>query len=69
MSALCWTNNFRPPPRSIFEGVYSKIVGELGKLGRVSGYFDSIHALAWPDEKTLFLANEFSYRFDRVELQ
>ena len=33
------------------------------------GWFDSVHAIACPDEKTLYLAEEFSYRFDRVELQ
>jgi len=46
-----------------------KLLGEFGKLGRISGYFDSIHALACPDEKTLYIANEFSYRFDKIVLQ
>src|ERR1700676_575504 len=32
-------------------------------------WFDSVHAIACPDEKTLYLAEEFSYRFDKVELQ
>ena len=30
------------------------------------GWFDSIHAIACPDEKTVYVANEFSYRFDKV---
>jgi streptogramin lyase len=46
-----------------------KILGEFGKLGRLPGWFDSVHALACPDEKTLYLAQEFSYRFDKVALQ
>lgn len=46
-----------------------KILGQFGKLGRLPGWFDSVHAIACPDEKTLYLAEEFSYRFDRVELQ
>ena len=31
-----------------------KLLGEFGKLGRLPGWFDSIHALACPDEKTLY---------------
>jgi len=46
-----------------------KIVGQLGKLGRLPGWFDSVHSLACPDEKTLYLAEEFSYRFDKIVLQ
>ncbi|MGH9772921.1 MAG: hypothetical protein ACRD4Q_14695 [Candidatus Acidiferrales bacterium] len=45
-----------------------KMLGQFGKLGRLPGWFDSIHALACPDEKTLYLAEEFSYRFDKVVL-
>jgi DNA-binding beta-propeller fold protein YncE len=44
------------------------VLGTLGKLGRLPGWFDSIHALACPDESTLYLAQEFSYRFDKIEL-
>jgi hypothetical protein len=44
------------------------ILGEFGKLGRLPGYFDSIHAMACPDEKTLYLAEEFSFCFDKVIL-
>ena len=44
------------------------ILGEFGKLGRLPGYFDSIHAMACPDEKTLYLAEEFRFRFDKVTL-
>ena len=45
-----------------------KLVGKFGKLGRLPGWFDSVHALACPDENTLYLAEEFSYRFDKVVL-
>ena len=44
-------------------------LGVFGKLGRLPGWFDSIHALACPDEKTLYLAQEFSYRFDKIVLE
>jgi hypothetical protein len=44
-------------------------LGKFGKLGRLPGWFDSVHALVCPDEKTLHLAEEFSYRFDKVVLQ
>jgi DNA-binding beta-propeller fold protein YncE len=46
-----------------------KVLGKFGKLGRLPGWFDSVHALTCPDEKTLYLAEEFSYRFDKVALQ
>jgi len=46
-----------------------RVLGTLGRLGRLPGWFDSIHALACPDEKTLYLAQEFSYRFDKVVLE
>jgi len=44
------------------------VLGTFGKLGRLPGWFDSIHAIACPDEKTVYIANEFSYRFDKVIL-
>lgn len=46
-----------------------KMEGAFGKLGRYPGWFDSIHALACPNDKTLYLAEEFSYRFDKVVLE
>ncbi|MGH9680682.1 MAG: peptidyl-alpha-hydroxyglycine alpha-amidating lyase family protein, partial [Candidatus Acidiferrales bacterium] len=46
-----------------------KVLGTLGKLGRLPGWFDAIHSLACPDEKTLYLAEEFSFRFDKVVLE
>jgi DNA-binding beta-propeller fold protein YncE len=46
-----------------------KVLGTFGKLGRLPGWFDSIHGIACPDEKTLYLAQEFSYRFDKIVLE
>jgi DNA-binding beta-propeller fold protein YncE len=79
VGALAWSLCITPPPNQvIFVGsvgkvfkydLSGKLLGEFGKLGRLPGWFDSIHALACPDEKTLFLAEEFSYRFDKVVLQ
>ncbi len=45
-----------------------KVLGTFGRLGRLPGWFDSIHAIACPDDKTVYVANEFSYRFDKVIL-
>ena len=74
-----WSLCITPGPRQVlFVGsvghVYKldlegHVLGKFGKLGRLPGWFDSIHALACPDEKTLYLANEFSYHFDKVVLQ
>jgi hypothetical protein len=50
-------------------GLDGRVLGVFGKLGRLPGWFDSIHALACPDEKTLYLAQEFSYRFDKIVLE
>ncbi len=79
VGGLAWSLCITPPPNQvIFVGSVGKIykydlsgklLGQFGKLGRLPGWFDSIHALACPDEKTLFLAEEFSYRFDKVVLQ
>jgi DNA-binding beta-propeller fold protein YncE len=79
VGGLAWSLCITPPPNQvIFVGsvgrVYKydlsgKLLGEFGKLGRLEGWFDSIHALACPDAKTVFLAEEFSYRFDKVMLQ
>jgi len=47
-------------------GLNGEALGTFGQLGRAPGWFDSIHALACPDENTLYLAQEFSFRFDKV---
>ncbi|HEV2521895.1 MAG TPA: hypothetical protein VGT24_05890 [Candidatus Acidoferrales bacterium] len=79
IGGLAWSLCITPGPNQvIFVGsvgrVYKyaldgKLLGEFGKLGRLPGWFDSVHSLACPDEKTLYLAEEFSFRFDKVVLQ
>jgi sugar lactone lactonase YvrE len=78
LDGLTWSMCITPgPTQVIFVGsvgkVYKmdltgKVLGTFGKLGRLPGWFDSIHAIACPDEKTVYVANEFSYRFDKVIL-
>ncbi len=78
LDGLAWSLCITPGPNQvIFVGsvgkVYKmaldgKVLGTFGKLGRLPGWFDSIHAIACPDEKTVYVANEFSYRFDKVVL-
>lgn len=50
-------------------GLDGKVLGTFGKPGRLPGHIDSLHAIACPDEKTIYLANEWSYRFDRVIIE
>jgi len=42
-----------------------KILGAFGRQGRMPGTLDSIHSLACPDEKTLYLANLYASRLDK----
>jgi len=42
-----------------------KILGVFGRTGRMPGTIDSIHQLACPDEKTLYLANLYASRLDK----
>jgi DNA-binding beta-propeller fold protein YncE len=79
LDGLAWSMCITPgPTQVIFVGSVGKvykmsldgqILGTFGKLGRLPGWFDSIHAIACPDEKTVYIANEFSYRFDKVVLE
>jgi sugar lactone lactonase YvrE len=50
-------------------GLDGKILAEVHKPGLTNGYLSSIHSLACPDEKTLFISQEWVYRFDKLELQ
>src|SRR5207249_5263945 len=68
LDGLAWSLCITPGPNhAIFVGsvgkVYKmgldgKVLGTFGKLGRLPGWFDSIHAIACPDEKTVYVANE-----------
>lgn len=79
VGALAWSLCITPgPDQVIFVGsvgrvfkydLNGKLLGAFGKLGRLPGWFDSVHALACPNEKTLYLAEEFSFRFDKIVLQ
>lgn len=42
-----------------------KILGAFGRAGRMPGTIDSIHQIACPDEKTVYLANLYSNRLDK----
>jgi len=42
-----------------------KILGAFGRQGRMPGTLDSIHSLACPDEKTVYLANLYASRLDK----
>jgi len=69
--SLCLTNG---PDQKLFVGsvnkVYKmdlsgKILGAFGRGGRMPGTIDSIHELACPDEKTVYLANLYGSRLDK----
>jgi DNA-binding beta-propeller fold protein YncE len=42
-----------------------KIIGQFGHFGRFPGTLDFLHQIACPDEKTLYIVNEFSSRIDK----
>lgn len=42
-----------------------KILGAFGRGGRMPGTIDSIHSLACPDDKTVYLANLYASRLDK----
>ena len=50
-------------------GLDGKLLGEVHKPGQVNGYLSSIHSLACPNEKTLYISQEWVYRFDKLEIQ
>ncbi|HXR94981.1 MAG TPA: peptidyl-alpha-hydroxyglycine alpha-amidating lyase family protein [Rhizomicrobium sp.] len=73
--SLCLT---RGPDQVMFVGsvgrVYKmdltgKILGMFGRPGRMPGTIDSIHQIACPDEKTVYLANLYSNRADKYVAQ
>jgi hypothetical protein len=46
-------------------GLTGEILGAFGRAGRMAGTIDSIHALACPDENTVYLANLYASRLDK----
>jgi hypothetical protein len=69
--SLCLTN---APNQVMFVGsvgrVYKmdltgKVLGSFGRPGRMAGTIDSVHQIACPDEKTVYLAHTFASRFDK----
>jgi DNA-binding beta-propeller fold protein YncE len=42
-----------------------KILGAFGRPGRMPGTIDSVHGIACPDEKTVYLANLYASRLDK----
>ena len=45
-----------------------KVLGVMGKFGRVPGMFDWVHGIACPDEHTVYAAEELSWRLDKLTL-
>jgi hypothetical protein len=73
--ALCLTNG---PAQVMFVGsvgrVYKmdltgKILGAFGRPGRMPGTIDSVHGIACPDEKAVYLANLYASRIDKWIVQ
>ena len=46
-----------------------KVLGVFGRPGRMPGTLDSIHGIACPDEKAVYLANLYASRIDKWVVQ
>jgi sugar lactone lactonase YvrE len=46
-----------------------KVLGQMGKFGRVPGTFDWVHGIACPDEHTVYAAQELSWRLDKLAVE
>ena len=46
-----------------------KVLGSIGRYGKTPGTMDWVHGVACPDEKTLFAAQELSWRLDKIILE
>jgi streptogramin lyase len=46
-----------------------KVLGAMGKFGRVPGMFDWVHAVACPDEHTVYAGQELSFRLDKITVE
>jgi streptogramin lyase len=49
-------------------GLDGKVLGAMGKFGRVPGTFDWVHGIACPDQHTVFAGQELSFRLDKITL-
>ena len=45
-----------------------KVLGTIGHYGKTPGTMDWVHGVACPDEKTVFAAQELSWRLDKIIL-
>jgi sugar lactone lactonase YvrE len=50
-------------------GLDGKVLGTMGKFGRVPGMFDWVHGIACPDEHTVYAAQELSFRLDKLAVE
>jgi DNA-binding beta-propeller fold protein YncE len=50
-------------------GLDGKVLGVMGKFGRVPGMFDWVHGIACPDEHTVYAAEELSWRLDKLTVE
>ena len=46
-----------------------KVVGTMGKFGKVPGMFDWVHGVACPDEHTVYAGEELSFRLDKLAVE
>jgi DNA-binding beta-propeller fold protein YncE len=46
-----------------------KVLGAIGKFGRVPGTMDWVHGVSCPDARTIYAAQELSFRLDKVVLE
>ena len=74
-----WSLCITPPPNQVmFIGsvgrifkvsLDGKVLGTIGRYGKVPGTVDWVHGVACPDEKTVFAAQELSWRLDKIVLE
>ncbi len=46
-----------------------KVLGSIGRYGKTPGTMDWVHGIACPDEKTVYAAQELSWRLDKLMLE
>jgi DNA-binding beta-propeller fold protein YncE len=50
-------------------GLDGKVLGSIGKYGKAPGMVDWVHGVACPDDKTVYAAQELSWRLDKIVLE